>query len=425
MGQLRYAGPADALWRLMALDMLDLTGPIEIAADMDGMLGDPRIRGSLAGSGLRLQSAASGMDVSDITAKGSFGGSRLSLSELSGRAAGGTVSGSGAIDFSRMQGGRGPSIDIALAARRAQLLSRPDMAITVSGPLRILSDGRSGIVAGRVEIDKARWKLGQAAANIELPNLPVREINRRADLAPATEKQMPWKLMIDASGGGIRVQGLGMDSLWNADIRLRGAMLEPAIAGAANLVEGSYDFASKHFDLTRGRITFDGSSPPDPRLDIAANASVSGLTAAITVRGTSNKPEITFSSTPALPEEELLSRILFGDSITQISAPEAIQLGAALAALHGGGGLDPINKLRSVVGLDRLRFVAPDTALGRQQAVAVGKYLHRHIYVELVTDGRGYSATNLEFRLTSWLALLGSVGSNDRRSINARLQKDY
>lgn len=424
-GQLRYAGPADALWRLMALEALDLTGPVEIAADMDGSLGDPRIRGSLAGSGLRLQSAASGMDITDITAKGSFGGSRLSLTELSGRAAAGTVSGSGGIDFSRMEAGRGPSIDIALAARKAQLLARPDMAITVSGPLRILSDGRSGTVAGRVEIDKARWKLGQAAANIELPNLPVREINRRADLAPATERQMPWKLMIDASGGGIRVQGLGMDSSWNADIRLRGAMLEPAVSGAANLVEGTYDFGAKHFDLTRGRITFDGSSPPDPRLDIAANASISGLTAAITVRGTSNKPEITFSSTPALPEEELLSRILFGDSITQISAPEAIQLGAALAALHGGGGLDPINKLRSVVGLDRLRFVAPDTALGRQQAVAVGKYLHRHIYVELVTDGRGYSATNLEFRLTSWLALLGSVGSNDRRSINARLQKDY
>jgi translocation and assembly module TamB len=201
--------------------------------------------------------------------------------------------------------------------------------------------------------------------------------------------------------------------------------MEPTITGAANMVEGTYDFASKHFEMTRGRISFDGNSPPNPRLDMAATATVNSLTATVSVRGTSLKPEIAFTSVPALPEEELLARILFGDSITQISAPEALQLGAALAALHGGGGLDPINKLRTAIGLDRLRFVSADAALGRQTGVAVGKYLGRHFYAELVSDGRGYSATNLEFRLSSWLALLGSVASTGRQSVNAKVSRDY
>jgi translocation and assembly module TamB len=78
-----------------------------------------------------------------------------------------------------------------------------------------------------------------------------------------------------------------------------------------------------------------------------------------------------------------------------------------------------------VVGLDRLRFVAADAALGRQTSVAVGKYLGKHFYAEIITDGRGYSATNLEFRLTSWLALLASVASNERQSINAKYSKDF
>ena len=128
---------------------------------------------------------------------------------------------------------------------------------------------------------------------------------------------------------------------------------------------------------------------------------------------------------PALPEEELLSRLLFGDSITKISAPEALQLGAALASLHGGGGLDPINKLRSAIGLDRLRIVSADAALGRQIGVAVGKYVGRHFYVEIVSDGRGYSASNLEFRITNWLSLLGSVSTIGRQSVNAKISKDY
>lgn len=424
--QMRYAGPADALWRLMALDAFDLSGPVEIAADMSGTLDDPSIRGSLAGKGMRLQSAASGTDIGNVDVKGDFDGSALSLSTLSGVApGGGLVTGSGRVDFAQMGPGRGPSIDVALAARRAQLISRPDMALSASGPIRIMSDGMTGTIAGRLSIDSARWRLGQASSAADLPSLPTREINRRADIAPATERDMPWRLMVDASGGNIRLSGLGLNSLWNADLKLRGALQEPAINGAATLVEGSYDFASKHFDLTRGRISFDGSTPVDPRLDMAATATVNNLTATVTVRGTSLRPEIAFSSVPALPEEELLSRILFGDSITQISAPEALQLGAALAALHGGGGLDPINKLRSVIGLDRLRFVSADATIGRQTGVAVGKYLGRHIYAEIVTDGRGYSATNVEFRLTSWLALLGTVASTGRQSVNAKVSKDY
>ncbi|NBC36821.1 translocation/assembly module TamB [Novosphingobium sp. FSY-8] len=425
VAQMRYAGPADALWRLMALEAFDLTGPVELAADMTGTLENPVIVGSLAGNNLRLQSAQSGTDITGITARGAFERGTLRLTRLEGRAANGSVNGSGRVDFSGMDGTRGPAIDITLAARNAQLFGRPDMAFTVSGPLRILSDGVAGTIAGRVTIDGARWRLGQAASSVGLPDVAVREVNRRADVAPASERQMPWRLLLDAAGGGIRIQGLGLDSQWRANVRLRGALLEPAITGYAELVDGAYEFAGKRFDVTRGRITFDGTSPPDPRLDMVASASINNITATVTVRGTSLRPEIAFSSVPVLPEEELLARILFGSSITQISAPEALQLGAALASLHGGGGLDPINKLRTVIGLDRLRIVDADATQNRQTGVAVGKYLGRRFYGEIVTDGRGYSATNLEFRLTSWLALLGSIASTGRQSVNAKIRHDY
>ena len=95
--------------------------------------------------------------------------------------------------------------------------------------------------------------------------------------------------------------------------------------------------------------------------------------------------------------------LLFGSSITQVSAPEAVQLAAALASLRGGGGLDPINRLRGAIGLDRLRIVSADPALGRGTAVAVGKYFGRRTFLELITDGRGYNASSVEFRITRWL----------------------
>ena len=110
--------------------------------------------------------------------------------------------------------------------------------------------------------------------------------------------------------------------------------------------------------------------------------------------GTGLKPEITFASSPPLPQDELLSRILFGTSITNLSAPEALQLASAVAALQSGSGsLDPINALRRAVGLDRLRVVPADVATGQKTAIAAGKYITRKLFVEVVTDGQGYSAT--------------------------------
>ena len=103
-------------------------------------------------------------------------------------------------------------------------------------------------------------------------------------------------------------------------------------------MRGGYEFAGRRFDLERGSIRFLGETPPDPVLDIVAQANIQSLNATIRVTGTGQKPEIRFSSVPALPEDELLSRLLFGTSITNLSAPEALQLAAAVASLQGGPG---------------------------------------------------------------------------------------
>ena len=57
--------------------------------------------------------------------------------------------------------------------------------------------------------------------------------------------------------------------------------------------------------------------------------------------------------------------------------------------------------------------------------MAAGKYITRRLYAEVISDGRGYNATQLEFRVTSWLSLLSAVSTIGRESINARISKDY
>ncbi|PCD01755.1 hypothetical protein COC42_16745 [Sphingomonas spermidinifaciens] len=422
--QLRYGGPADTLWRLTGIELFDLSGPVRIGADVSGRLSDPRIRGLVRSDNARIASGVMGTVLTGVKTAGRFDGSRLVIERFEASdGKQGTISGSGAFDLAAA---RGFGMDLRLEARNALVINRDDIGATVSGPVTIRSDGAGGTIAGEVTLDSSRYRLGRATAAAAIPRLNITEIN-----LPEGEEEVsvatPWQLDLRARApGGMSVTGLGLDSEWSANLRIDGEPTNPRIRGRADLIRGDYEFAGRDFDLERGAIRFDGSVPANPALDIQANADTQGLNATIRVTGTALKPEIGFSSVPALPEDELLSRLLFGTSITSLSAPEALQLAGAVAALQeGGDGLNPINALRRAAGLDRLRILSADPQTGQQTAIAAGKFITRRAYVEIISDGAGYSATRAEFQFTRWLSVLSTISTIGRQSVNVRVSRDY
>ncbi len=427
--RLAFDGAAETLWRLAAIEAFDLTGPVAIAARATGTLAAPRITGTVASDDLTLESALTGTRIDNVSGRGRFAGSRLELTRFAGATpGGGTITGSGSIDFAAMSASRGPQLDLRASVKNARLLNANGLEATITGPLRIVSSGLGGTIAGRVRIERARWELGIAAEDVALPQIATREINATSGAArtQVSGRDAQWRYLVNAAGPSrVMVDGMGLESEWGIDIALRGTVNEPRIGGTARLVRGDYTFAGTRFELTRGRILFDENEPIDPRLDILAETSRNGTNVDIAITGNAQTPTIAFSSDPVLPEEEILARLLFGGSVTSLSATDAVQLAAALAALQGGGGLDPIGELRRSIGLDQLRIISADPLIGRGTGIALGKNISRNIYVELITDGRGYSATQVEYRITSWLALLGTVSTIGRDSIVAEVSRDY
>ena len=421
--QLRYSGPADTLWRLTGSEVIDMSGPLAVGADIGGRLSDPVIRGSLRTQNARLESQVTGMVIDGITSDARFSGPQLIFSRISGNTSGGgSISGNGSVTFS----GGNALLDLSFSANQALLLNRDDVAARVTGPLKIRSDTNGGLISGVFKLNKGRFQLGRASSASAVPQLDVHESGLEEEdvIAPAAVHR--WKLDLTLAGGDLGVTGLGITSRWSANLQIGGYADAPRFTGRADLVQGNYDFAGRIFRLDHGVIRFGGESPPNPLLDIHAEAAVQGIDASVIVRGTGLKPEIAFASSPPLPQDELLSRILFGTSITNLSAPEALQLATAVAGLQSGkGGLDPINALRKAVGLDRLRIVPADVATGQKTAIAAGKYIRRKLFVEVVTDGAGYSATNVEYQMTRWLSILSTLSTIGRASASVRVSKDY
>jgi translocation and assembly module TamB len=422
--QLRYQGPADTLWRLSGIELFDLTGPAAIGADIGGTLANPTVRGALKADNARLESPVTGTVITNLVAQGHFEGPRLVFSRLGGQTpGGGSIEGTGNVTFSEGH----TLLDLSFNTSQAQLLNRDDVAAKVTGPLQVRSSASGGgTISGKLHLNSGRFTLGQASSAAAVPQLAV--IHTGLDEADVIEPEQlhPWKLDVDLAGGSLQVRGLGIRSTWTTNLRVGGFADSPAFTGRADLVRGDYEFAGRTFRLDRGIIRFRGESPPNPLLDIRALAQVQGLDATVLVQGTGLKPEISFASNPPLPQDELLSRILFGTSITNLSAPEALQLASAVAALNSGtGSLDPINALRKAVGLDRLRVLPADISTGQKTSIAAGKYIGRKLYVEVITDGHEYSATRVEYEITRWLSVLSTVSTIGRAQASVRVSKDY
>jgi translocation and assembly module TamB len=165
-----------------------------------------------------------------------------------------------------------------------------------------------------------------------------------------------------------------------------------------------------------------GSTAETIRLNLLATREDPSLTAMIKITGTAARPTVTLSSNPSLPQDEILSRVLFGASASQLSGIEAAQLASAVAGLSGGRGFDLIGGLRSLAHLDRLAI--GDSAV-TGPTVHGGKYLTDRIYLELMGGGRNGEGAQIEWRVRKRLSLVGKLGSQGDSQIAIRWRRSY
>lgn len=149
----------------------------------------------------------------------------------------------------------------------------------------------------------------------------------------------------------ILVQGRGLDAELGGELHITGTTDAPLVSGGFDLERGSFSLASSRLNFTAGRVSFDGAglrNKIDPTLDFTANTSAADSIVSLHITGYADSPQFEFTSTPALPQDEIMARLLFGVNAAQLSALQLAQIGAALASMSGvgGDGLNPLVKLQ-------------------------------------------------------------------------------
>jgi translocation and assembly module TamB len=416
-GGVRYNGPVEPLWALAGLEGQELKGAIALGADFSGTPANPQLTGIARGKGLIYRNATFGTEIVDLAFDGDFTGDLLKVNSITGRANGGTIKGSGFVRLGLEQ-----VVDLSLDLQRARLANSDTLEFTLSGPMRLQGQGTKATLSGDLRVDSARVQLVQVETS-EIPQLQVRragEVRVPEPEPTLSAANIALDIRVRADDR-VQVEGMGLESVWRGDIRVRGTPAAPIFLGTATLARGEFTFASSTFDLKSGRVGFNGR-PLDSSINIQAQTQAEEVTAFVTISGTAGKPDIRFSSSPTLPQDEILSRLLFGASVADLSVTEAVQLATAIAGLQSG--TDTLGKVRRSVGVDRLRIVGDNAETGMGTGIAIGKRLTRNGYVEVLTDSQGNTLTTLQLTLSRIWSLFVEVSSQGNSSVNVRYQRE-
>ncbi|HZZ37173.1 MAG TPA: translocation/assembly module TamB domain-containing protein, partial [Caulobacteraceae bacterium] len=379
--------------------------------------------GSAALDGGTFTDAPTGLKLRDVTLRAALADNAVDVSQFTGAdGQSGSVSGAGRISLNR----EGVS-SFRLDLKGFRLIDNDLAEAEASGVATInrAADGKVKLT-GALTIDHA-----EIAPNPPVPTgvvpMDVVEINRPFELEQRFQAAGPSAppIALDVTLKAAReifVKGKGLNVEFSLDARVAGTTAAPQLSGVARVVRGDYDFAGKRFQFDNRGAVYLGANAQTIRIDLTATRDDPSLTAVIRIQGTAAKPKITLTSSPVLPNDEVLSQVLFGASASQLSPLEAAQLASGLSALAGGGGFDVMGGLKNFARLDRLAF-AGDAAGG--VTVAGGKYLSDNVYLELAGGGREGPSAQVEWRVKKSLSIVSRLTRQGDTRLSVRWRRDY
>jgi translocation and assembly module TamB len=387
-------------------------GLVSLDASIGGEVAAPRITGSARLADGSVQDYTVGAHITDITGRLEANGDTIRLVQLTGRAGPGTLGIDGTIGLAQQ------TVDLRMTAHNAQPLASNLITARIDADLSL-----RGALAGPLD---AGGTLRILRADIELPEsmpqsvatIPVLVAGQKPPPPPKPPLEVRLNLTL-AAPAQIFVRGRGMNVELGGTVHVHGTLAQPQPDGGFKLIRGSLSVAGQTLDFTEGDISFNGAGLADPSLHLVATTGNANLTATLTVGGTASKPKITLTSTPDMPQDEILSQLLFKQSVGKLGPFQAAEIASAAASLAGAPSSvsNPLGDVRKGLGLDVLSL---GTSRSGSPTLDAGRYVAPRVYVgaRQSTAGSGSQAV-VQIDIAKGLKLETTVGSGNSNAIGA------
>lgn len=411
-----------------------LAGAFRLALDAEGPATRPQVLGELSLDRGRYENRASGLVVDALALQIVADRDRVTLRRLEATdGEKGQLKGSGSI---LLNGGQTPAADATVTIADFRALRRSDATLIASGSTSLKGPMDALMVVSRITVDEAEFFIPDPppASAKKIPVTVIdsttgRVLEQPTPPAAASKSAVGLDIAVHVPGRTF-IRGRGLDSEWEGDIHVRGTSAVPELTGALKVAKGKFAFFGKDLALTRGTVTFTGSTKIEPDLDVLAETANAGTTFQVGAAGTPEDLKIKLSSIPPLPEDEILSRLIFGREMTRLTPAQGLQLAQAAATLSSGGpGM--FDKMRQKLGLDTLNVGSGSgngTADGSRGAedtgVSAGKYVADGVYVGAEQRLSGETRSKVEIEIMPNVSVETTAG-NRGESVGVIWKWDY
>ena len=431
---LRAQGKVDAAVAnaFLAVSGRRVSGAAEIDARIVGTIAKLRANGNLTLNVASFTDAELGLKLDHIEARIVARGETISIEHFAATTPnGGTLGANGEVRLDPMAGFPGK---VQISGKGAQLVANSivtastDLALELSGSLardpHVI--GRIGIVSMDITVPERLPSTSRPLpGTIHLNPTPAAKVRlsleAKAKAREARKLGFGVKLDLTVSAPNrIFVRGRGLDAELGGDLKVTGSLADPKVVGGFDLRRGRLSVLGKRLDFTRGRVSFSGELTPE--LDFVADTQASDVIAHIGISGPASQPIFAFTSDPSLPQDEVLSRVLFQKPSGSLSPLQGLQLAEA-AAQFASGGDHVFERLRRSLGVDSL-----DIGMSTSGSPTIGasRAISERLSVGVTAGSKPEdNGVSVDYDATRHIRVQGGVDAKGGSSLGVGAQWEY
>lgn len=338
--------PLDARVELPRLDLSrfsslvpateQLTGTLIGNVTVAGVLGKPVIQGTLdlANGGLRFKNNRLA-PVESIVARVDFALDRITLRNLRGTSAGGSFQGDGSLSITE---GKLGNLDMRLRGDHLLLIRNDLLILRTNADLRLQGPWEAATLSGTVgAVDSIFYRdiellpIGSPFTTPAAAQIPKFDVVRAPTLSmPAPFGNWPVDVQV-RSEDPVLIRGNFATGEITGSVGIGGTLGSPRPNGVVRIKDFRAQLPFSTLTVPSGTATFTPSNGFDPILEIRGIAEPRPYRVTIYAYGTASNPQLILTSTPPLPENEIITLLATGTTTqglvnTQAASSRAIQL---------------------------------------------------------------------------------------------------
>ncbi len=305
-----------------------VTGIVTGNVVVSGVLGKPVMQGTLdlAGASLRFKSNRF-PGIEGVTAKVDFALDRVLLRNLRGTSAGGSFQAEGSLAIAE---GKPGNLDVRLRGDHLLVLRNDLLILRANADLRLLGTLENATLSGNVgAVDSIFYRdiellpIGSPFTTPAAARVPKIDVVR-APTAAVPEPFKNWGLNVQVrSQDPMLIRGNFATGEITGSIAIGGTFGTPSPNGSVRIRDFRAALPFSTLSVPYGTATFTPATGFDPILEIRGTAEPRPYRVTIYAYGRASDPQLILTSTPPLPENEIMTLLATGTTTQGLVNPQA------------------------------------------------------------------------------------------------------